>query len=719
MIITHNKHYPKLHDHYPGNNAQSYITHIIYTPFISLQMSAYAISQEERLRECLKAIQDVIKSTHTDKDCRTPIFGFAAHSLLTLTFVILQDNVERKARAMGVWEVITGLRTLKHKEPMDAARLLIKNLKSKIRGQISKDREARRGDMIMKFVHLSPKEIILTFNENSTGVLLDIPEPLFASPAFTAAERIQFAAWQNTTHTLPWVPACNADPLTQFQPNVWQSWHFLTRDEFAFAACVHGTPKQLIAIRGPVFEYCDSMAHGMAAHRGEVTALSTDEEVRTLAEQYDVLVELSNTSVTMLADHQTSTAADKALNDQCLLFFSSSFAPSILALVNTELLSEDWSAAYAAIVGRYSVNKADEKLPTRDIEAAIKTLKHDPYQFKVAETFVIFDSLMVLLHLAHYINEPNTPRPGPTLALIKHNLRESLPLTDDQFSLAYPNVPRHVKDHEAREFLLGVFQGVDHFQAKVDDWTYIRTSIGFSKIREGITALEKKPLKPRIPMPLVSNAPSAVLDPTNLGRPLIAAATINQAPFAVHQPSNTNLPKQVPCLICTSNTQRALNSSSHDAARCRYVKMILEMPTLARQKGFITNLTSLGLPTAEELLHLSYSLGPMRGSDPRHRSPSVNLSNSYADSRKRLAPPNSLPHPPPKYNPYTGSRLATPTSSRPVSPTTASDPISGTLSTDVFALLQSTNFKAMLNKSISETMKESVKETLEKILNEK
>ena len=90
-------------------------------------MSAYALTQEYRLRECVKAVQDVIRSTNTDKDCRTPIFGFAATSILTLTFVILQDNVERKARAMGVWEVISGLRKLKHKEPMDPARILIDN----------------------------------------------------------------------------------------------------------------------------------------------------------------------------------------------------------------------------------------------------------------------------------------------------------------------------------------------------------------------------------------------------------------------------------------------------------------------------------------------------------------------------------------------------------------------------------------------------------------
>ena len=154
-------------------------------------MSAYAITQENRLRECLRAVQDVIKSNYTDKDCRTPIFGLAATSLLTLTFVILQDNVERKARAMGVWEVISGLRILRHKEPMDSARTLVNNLKSKIRGQISKDREARRGDMLMQYLRLSPKEVILTYNENATGPPLEIPETLFSSPTLFSKISIQ------------------------------------------------------------------------------------------------------------------------------------------------------------------------------------------------------------------------------------------------------------------------------------------------------------------------------------------------------------------------------------------------------------------------------------------------------------------------------------------------------------------------------------------------
>ena len=681
-------------------------------------MSAYAITTENRLRECLRAVQDVIKSTSTDKDCRTPIFGFAATALLTLTFVILQDNVERKARAMGVWEIISGLRILRHKEPMDSAKMLIANLKSKIRGQISKDREARRGDMLMKYLHLSTKEVILTFNENTTSAPLEIPEVLFNGPNFTNQEHQRYAAWRNTTHAVVWAPACNANPTTQFNANNWQTWQWLTNDEFVYAANQFGTPKQLLGIRGPVFDLCDSMAHGMAAYRGELTATSTDEQVRQLAEKYDVLVDLSNTSVTMLADHQTSTAVDKKLNDQCLLFFSSTFSPPILAEIKTELLREDWAAAYTAIVARYSVNRPNEQLPTRDIEAAIKSLKHDPYQHKIAETLVVFDSLMVLLNLAHYVNEPTTPRPGATLDLVKHNLRDSLPLSDEAFSLAYPGVTRHIKAFASRELLLGVFQGVNHYESKVDDWIYTRISVSFQNIRDGLTALEKKPMKPRLPAPFAAPASS-----TNATDPDVCDSAPPPPSFSAYainiQGSDPKAATQVPCVLCSSNTQRALNSSSHDAARCRFVKMILEMPTLARQKGFTTNLTSLGLPTAEELLHFSYSLGPMRRSNSRLRFPSESPSNSYADSRKRLAPPNSLPHPPPKYNPYTGSRLATPTSSRPVSPTTASDPISGTLSTDVFALLQSTNFKAMLNKSISETMKESVKETLEKILNEK
>ena len=187
-------------------------------------MSAYAITTENRLRECLKAVQDVIKSNSTDKDCRTPIFGFAATSLLTLTFVILQDNVERKARNMGVWEVVSGIRTLRHREPMDSARILVNNLKSKIRGQISKERVTRRGDLLMPYLNLSSKNLILTFNENTTGNPLEIPETLFSGPAFSNLERGRYAALRNTTHAIAWAPICNATPATQFVPNLWTTW---------------------------------------------------------------------------------------------------------------------------------------------------------------------------------------------------------------------------------------------------------------------------------------------------------------------------------------------------------------------------------------------------------------------------------------------------------------------------------------------------------------
>ena len=128
----------------------------------------------------------------------------------------------------------------------------------------------------------------------------------------------------------------------------------------------------------------------------------------------------------MLADHQTSTAVDKKLNDQCLLFFSSTFTPSILAEFKGEIIREEWAVAYAAIVARYSINRPNEQLPTQDIEASIKTLKHDPHNRKVVETLVVFDSLMVLLNFSHYVNDPTSPRPGATLDLVKHNLRLSL-----------------------------------------------------------------------------------------------------------------------------------------------------------------------------------------------------------------------------------------------------------------------------------------------------
>ena len=678
-------------------------------------MSAYAISQDERLQQCLKSIQDVIHSRHVEKDCRTPIFGFAATALLTLTFIILQDNVERKARAMGVWEIINGLRILRHNEPMDAERLLINNLRSKIRGQISKDRERRRGDMMMKFINLSPKEIILTFNENTSDAPLDIPEPLFVSSAFTNVERTRYAAWRNTTHVIPWVPACNANPLTQFDRANWQSWHWLTRAEFVYAACIHGTPKQLLGTRGPVFEYCDSMAHGMAANRGELTALSTDAEVRAMAEAYDVLVDLSNTSVSMQADHRTSVAVDKALNDQALLFFNTSFSPSILAPIKAEILREDWAAAYAAIVARYSTNVAEEKLPVRDIEAAIKTLKHDPYKAKVAETLVVFDSLMVVLNLAHYVNAPpHAPRPGATLTQVKHNLRESLPLSDAAFAIAHPGVTRHVEAHTSREFLLHVFQGVEHFQSKVDSWTYDKTSINFATIREGLIALEKRPLKPINPTPFAANVSSPPTAPNPSSEDTLSALAVN----ALSQGSPI---MQVPCIICTSNTLRDFNGNSHDAARCRAVKFYAESPLTAQQKGFTKSLFSLQLPPAAELMKIGVLLGPMRKTDyrsppskdvtnERKRSPSPSTS-SYSNARART---NSNPGSRQQSRaPSPSNRTQSPGDKRGRAPSparTQDSPSADTLTSSIRAILNSSEFKKIVRDSVAQTVKDALNE---------
>ena len=630
-------------------------------------MSAYATSTENRLRECLKAVQDVIKSNSTDKDCRTPIFGFAATSLLTLTFVILQDNVERKARNMGVWEVVSGTRTLRHKEPMDSARMLINNLKSKIRGQISKERVARRGDMLMPYLSLSSKNLILTFNENTSGTPLEIPETLFSGPTFSNLERGRYAAWRNTTHAILWAPTCNATPATQFVPNLWTTWNWLTDAEFVYAANQYGTPKQLLATRGPVFDMCDSMALGMAALRGNYTATSTDAEVRQLAEDYDVLVDLTNTNVTMLADHQTSTAVDKKLNDLCLLFFTSTFTPSILAEFKGEILREEWAIAYAAIVAQYSVNRPNEQLPTEDIVAAIKTLKHDPHRHKVAETLVVFDSLMVLLNLAHYVNEPASPRPGATLELIKNNLRLSLPFTDDAFSLAYPGVHLHVKSFASRQLLLGVFQGVHHFEHKVDDWIFTKISVPFCEIREGLTALESKPMKPLHPAPFAASASSInAMDPTGAD----TAPPPSLSAFSVHtQGGAYKAATHVPCVICVTNQLTASNGASHDAARCRAAKVYTEAPHLAAAKGF-KSLHSLGLPSVDELSKLGDSLGPMPPS--RARSPNDNQQPG-ANRFKRSPSPSTQRYPNSRArgNSQTGSRPNSRPNSRPTTPTTS------------------------------------------------
>ena len=686
-------------------------------------MSAYATTLQERLTECCKAVQDVIHSKNVDKDCRIPIFGFGATVLLNLMFVILQDNIELKARAMGVWEVISGLQTLNHNLPMDAAAILIRDLKSKIDGKISDERAKARQDLLMPYLRLTPKDIIIAFNSESSGVLMDIPETLFTGPSFTNLERNRYAAWRNVTHLIPWAPACDADPLTTFNPLVWQSWHWLDRNEFAHATNVHGLPKQLLATRGPIFEYCDQTAHGMVSYRGQYTAASTADEVRALARSYNVLVEQQNSSVSMLSDHKTATAVDKALNDQCLLFFTTTFAPPILASVKTELLREDWAAAYALIVNRYSVNQPNESLPTRDIEAAIGQLRHDPYKYKVAETLVVFDSMLVLLHLAHHVNRPAAPRPGATIAAIKHNLRLSLPMTDAAFTLAHPGVTRYVEAREMRELLLGVFRGVDHFKNKVDGWTYTKKTIAFAEIREGLLAEETMPLKPRQPTPFAASVGVDPMDPTSASGPEHSALAFQHGPAKA---SPSQLATQVPCIVCLSNTQRYANGSNHDAARCRAVKTFQEMPSLAYQRGYTTSLAGLGLPSAAELIKMGDSLGPMKRQDST-RQPSPSAIAIPGSNKRPISPSSQNPYPAQRnrFNPQTGSRQNSrrnsPAPSRPSSPSNRPRSPGGSIlprppSPGTTTTTQDPFVRGLQNPAFAEMLRSAIEKTVEKAM---
>ena len=623
---------------------------------------------------------------------------------------------------MGVWEVISGLQTLNHNLPMDAAAILIRDLKSKIDGKIEDERAKARQDLLMPYLRLTPKDIIIAFNTESSGILLDIPEPLFTGPSFTNQERNRYAAWRNITHAIPWAPACDVDPLTTFNPLIWQTWHWLDRQEFAYASNIHGLPKQLMATRGPIFDYCDQTAYGMVAYRGQYTATSTNDEVRALARSYNVLVEQQNSNVTMLSDHKAATAVDKTLNDQCLLFFTTTFAPPILASIKSELLREEWAAAYTSIVNRYSVNQPNETLPTRDIEAAINQLKHDPYKYKVAETFVVLDSMLVLLHLSHYINKPTSPRPGPNIARIKHNLRLSLPMTDAAFALAHPGVTRFVEAREMRDMLLGVFRGVDHYKHKVDSWTYTKKTVAFAEIREGLSAEETVPLKPRQPTPFAASV-TEVFDPMD---PSSSTSSDHAAFYTQHAPTKSSpiqLATQIPCVICLSNTLRHANGTTHDAARCRTAKTFLDMPALAHQKGFTRSLANLGLPSAAELVKLGDTLGPMRRDNSRPLPPPT-----PSDTNKRPISPsaqNSQPNQRNRFNPQTGSRQnsrrASPASSRPSSPSNRPRSPGGSLpprpsSPSNSHANQNSFVQGLQNPTFVEMLRSAIEKTVEKAM---
>ena len=655
------------------------------------------LSALERSKTCLVAIHDVIHARNVSKDSKTPIFGSAPTLLLPLTFIILLDNIERKAKNLGVWEVINGrgrLGCLEHNVPLDAEARLIRNLKRRIDAEISNASAKIKTELVMEYHKLSQKDIIATFNRRNIGLgpQLEIPNDLFISAEYKPAERLALAHLRNTSYLIPFVPACDADPLTPFIVTQWTTWRRLTRLEFSEAVNRYGTPLPLLGTNGPIFEHCESIAYGLAQDRGNYDLTNTNAEIRTLAQAYGVLVEEETNMSLLTSKHKTNTAVDKATNTSCLQFFETTFSPPILSLVHARIVAEDWAGAWTFIHAQYSVNAPNRKLPTADILGTTALLKHDPHRFKVSETMNVFETLLVLLNVAHHTNDTASPRPGATMPQIKLNLRSSLPLSDAAFTAAYPNVPRYVKDYTIRDLLLGVFAGVDHYAHMVEGWKFRKLDVLYPAILQQLIAQEAVPLKtprpfaaavgfdPMNPLPFSSNPPL----PPGDGHSALSAGTA--------RPTPVQLALQVPCVLCSTNDQRHGPAKSHDAARCHGLRDIADRPQLARSKGFMSDPISLGLPPIADLITLGETLGPMTKRDitSRPRSPSslpfvdrskrpASPSSSSSSNRfnPRTGSPSNAPSASsqdkrPRYNPRTGSRQnsrqGSPASSRPPSP---------------------------------------------------
>ena len=671
------------------------------------------LSALERTKTCFVAIHDVINARNVQKDSKIPIFGNAPTLLLPLTFIILLDNIERKAKNMGVWEVINGRTTLDHNLPHDAESKLIRNLKRRIDAEISRDSAKIKTELVMEYQKMSQKDIIATFNRRSIGLghQLEIPNDLFASAEYRPAERIALAAIRNTSWVIPFAPACNANSLTLFVHTNWATWRNLTRAEMFEAVNRFGTPLQLLGTKGPIFEHCESVAYGLATDRGNYDLTTTPAEIRTLAQAYGVLVEEETNMSLLTSKHKSNTAVDKATNTSCLQFYETTFSPPILSLVHARMIAEDWAGAWTFLHTRFSVNAPNRQLPTADILAATAQLKHDPHRYRISETMNVFETLLVLLNVAHHTNDPGSPRPGATMAQIKLNLRSSLPLCDADFAHTHIGVPRYIKDYTIRELLLGVFSGVDHYANLVEGWKFRKLDVQYPAILQQLIAQEAVPLKTPKPFagavgfdPMNPFSPSPPLPPPTDGHSALAVGSMRRTPI--------QLALQVPCVLCSANPQRHGAAPSHDAARCLAVKDIAERPPLARSKGYTTDPTSLGLPTIPELISLSESLGPMtkgRTVAARPRSPAP------ADKRKRSPSPSTATRN--RYNPRTGSRQPSrqpsPATSRPSSPGTKSgaSPITTqSAMSSILAALKSPDFRSLIKDAVQETVKETLNE---------
>ena len=701
------------------------------------------LSALERSKTCLVAIHDVIHARNVSKDSKTPIFGSAPTLLLPLSFIILLDDIERKAKNMGVWEVINGRDSLEHNVPLDAEARLIRNLKRRIDAEISNASAKNKTELVMEYQKLSQKDIISTFNRRNIGLghQLEIPNDLFISAEYRPAERLALAHLRNTSYLTPFVPACDANPLTPFVINQWTTWRRLTRLEFFEAVNRYGTPFPLLGTNGPIFEHCESIAYGLAQDRGNYDLTNTNAEIRTLAQAYGVLVEEETNMSLLTSKHKTNTAIDKATNTSCLQFFETTFSPPILSLVHARIVAEDWAGAWTFIHAQYSVNAPNRKLPTADILAATALLKHDLHRFKVSETMNVFETLLVLLSVAHHTNDTTSPRPGTTMPQIKLNLRSSLPLSDSAFSISYPGVTRYVKDYSIRDLLLGVFAGVDHYAHMIEGWKFRKLDVLYPAILQQLIAQEAVPLKtprpfaaavgfdPMDPSSSSSSSPNPPLPPTD-GHTALAVSSA--------RPTAVQLALRVPCVLCFANPQRHAAAQSHDAARCHGLKHIADSPPLARSKGFPTDMTSIGLPTIADLISLGTSLGPMakRDSLARQSSPSSQIlgdknKRPFPSSPNRFNPrtgspatvPNSEKRP--RYNPRTGSRQnsrqGSPASSRPSSPShhprspggsilpRPPSPGSATTTQDPFVRgLQNPAFAEMLRSAIEKTVEKAM-----------
>jgi hypothetical protein len=234
-----------------------------------------------------------------------------------------------------------------------------------------------------------------------------------------------------------------------------------------------------------------------------------------------------------------------------------------------------------------------------------------------------FEQLLTIINMAHYINNDTEPRPGPgdTIQLI----RSTLDLTDAEFTLRFPGVPRYMKAYEIRTAFLNLFESMDEHQKSHKKYTKDRLDVPYSELKGIFAKNESSDNKPH--RAFAANDQDQEHETANLARATngndlessyYAPSTSSKAAVTSEQQARCQM---MPCEICTNNTMLdAKIASNHNALHCYAVGKILNNPSAARDKGYKKSFQSMNLPDVKTLYDLQEPYLRSKTGKERHDS---------------------------------------------------------------------------------------------------